>query len=79
MLHLLPGDIIHLVAAGVRPLADTELSNHTGQGRIADLCFLFLRQDLMNALYVTITTIIEPAEQIRVYLFPVTSGLCGTI
>jgi hypothetical protein len=79
VLHLLAGDIIHLVAAGVCLLADTELAEHTGQGGIADLYFLFFRQDLMNALHVSITASIQPAEHFRIYLFLVTSGLCRTI
>ena len=67
MLHLLSGDIIHVVAAGVNPLTNTELSNRTGQGGIADLCSLLFRQELMNALYVTITTMVIFAQTRKKY------------
>ena len=78
MLHLLSGDIRHLMAAGGGLTANAEISNHAGEGGIANRYSLFICQDLTNALYITITTGIQPVQQIRIYLFPVASGLGGT-
>ena len=79
VLHLLPGDILHLMAAGVCFLADTELPNHTGKGGIADHYSILFRQDLVYALHISIAAGIEAAEQFRVYLCFITSGVCGAV